>query len=179
MGLGKDLVAVSDAGPLIHLAQIGNLQLLDIFSSVHIPDAVWMETVTAGRVDGTELTAVANIRRHAIDDAALRRFVQEFGPFSLHQGETEALLLCRRLDSPLLLADDLAAREAAWRQGVRPVGSLGIVVRVSWRPHFPDKGRKLHPAALRRKFPVCRQGNRRSGNGTVATAAVSSIAFTR
>jgi predicted nucleic acid-binding protein len=133
VGLGKDLVAVSDAGPLIHLAQIGDLQLLDVFSSVHIPDAVWMETVTAGRVDGTELTAAATIRRHAIDDAALRRFVQEFGPFSLHQGETEALLLCRQLDSPLLLADDLAAREAAWRQGVRPVGSLGIVVRVYHR----------------------------------------------
>ena len=128
MGLGKDLVAVSDAGPLIHLAQIGNLQLLDIFSSVHIPDAVWMETVTAGRVDGTELTAVANIRRHAIDDAALRRFVEEFGPFSLHQGETEALLLCRRHDSPLLLADDLA--------GARRLGGRAFGRSVRWESWF-------------------------------------------
>jgi predicted nucleic acid-binding protein len=133
VGPGKDLIAVSDAGPLIHLAQIGDLQLLNVFSSVHVSDAVWTETVTAGRVDGTELTAAATIRRHTVDDAALRRFVREVGPFSLHQGETEALLLCRQLDSPLLLADDLAAREAAWRQGVRPVGSLGIVVRAYHR----------------------------------------------
>jgi len=74
------------------------------------------------------LENAATIRRHEIGVSDLRRFLERFGPFSLHPGETQCLLLCRQLGIPLLLADDLAAREAAQRQGVRPVGSLGVVV---------------------------------------------------
>jgi len=129
VGPGQNLVAVADAGPLIHLAEIDALPILDVFSLIHIPDGVWAETVGAERVQAKELESAASIRRHAIDAADLRPFIEEFGPFPLHPGETECLWLCRRLGSPLLLADDLAAREAAERQGVRPVGSLGIVVR--------------------------------------------------
>jgi predicted nucleic acid-binding protein len=33
------------------------------------------------------------------------------------------------LNVPLLLTDDLSARDAARAMGVRPVGSLGIIVR--------------------------------------------------
>ena len=34
-------VVVTDAGPLIHLNEIGCLSLLRIFETVHVPDAVW------------------------------------------------------------------------------------------------------------------------------------------
>jgi predicted nucleic acid-binding protein len=129
VGLGQNLVAVADAGPLIHLGEIAALPLLRVFSLVHVPNTVWDEAVARGRVDRPTLENAANVRRHAIDAAALQQFTQEVGPFSFHPGETEALLLCRRLDVPLLLTDDLAARDEARRQGVRPVGSLGIVVR--------------------------------------------------
>ena len=129
MGSGQDLFAVADAGPLIHLSQIGELPLLGVFSRVEIPGAVWAETVGAGRVPQRDLENAATIRRHEIGVSDLRRFLERFGPFSLHPGETQCLLLCRQLGIPLLLADDLAAREAAQRQGVRPVGSLGVVVR--------------------------------------------------
>lgn len=47
----------------------------------------------------------------------------------LHGGERAALHLCARLQIPLLLTDDLAAREAARRLGVTPVGSVGIVAK--------------------------------------------------
>ena len=137
MGPGQDLVAVADAGPLIHLSQIDALPLLGVFSMVHVPDAVWAETVGAGRVCAADLNRAAVVRRHEIDAPTLRQFIQQFGPFPLHPGETEALLLCRRLAAPLLLVDDLAAREAARRQGVRPVGSLGIVVRAYHTGRIP------------------------------------------
>ncbi len=47
----------------------------------------------------------------------------------LHGGERAALQLCARLQISLLLTDDLAAREAAARLGVTPVGSVGIVAK--------------------------------------------------
>ena len=42
MGSGR-LAAVADTGPLIHLAEIGCLTLLTIFSELHIPEGVWRE----------------------------------------------------------------------------------------------------------------------------------------
>ena len=39
------LIAVPDAGPLIHLAEIDCLSLLCIADQLHIPQAVWQETV--------------------------------------------------------------------------------------------------------------------------------------
>ncbi|MBU4273259.1 MAG: hypothetical protein KKA28_15475 [Planctomycetes bacterium] len=129
MGPGQDLVAVADAGPLIHLGEIDSLRLLGVFSSIHVPDGVWAETIGAGRVRAEEFESAVAVHRHAVGATALRRFIEESGLTPLHPGETECLLLCRRLHTPLLLADDLAAREAAQRQGIRPVGSLGIVVR--------------------------------------------------
>ncbi len=137
MGPEQESVAVADAGPLIHLSQIGALPLLGVFSRVHVAGGVWAETVGADRVQRHGLESAVVILRHEIDAPALQRFVQECGPFSLHPGETEALLLCRQLAVPLLLVDDLAAREAAQRQGVRPVGSLGIVVRACHSGHIP------------------------------------------
>ncbi len=137
MGPEQDCVAVADAGPLIHLGQIDARSLLGVFSQVHVPDAVWAETVGTGRVRLCDLEAAVVFRRHEIDPAGLRQFVQESDLRSLHPGETEALLLCRRLAVPLLLTDDLAARAAAQRQGIRPVGSLGIVVRACHNGRIP------------------------------------------
>jgi predicted nucleic acid-binding protein len=36
-------VAVADAGPLIHLSEIGVLTLLHVFDAIHVPHAVWLE----------------------------------------------------------------------------------------------------------------------------------------
>jgi predicted nucleic acid-binding protein len=149
MGLGQDLDAVADAGPLIHLGEVGSLPLLAVFRAIHVPNGVWVETIGAGRLRAEDLEATVAVRRHAVDAALARLFIEEHGLDRLHPGESECLFLCRQLDVPLLLADDLAARDAARRQGVRPVGSLGIVVRAF---HFgrlslaeaEDRIRQLH-----------------------------------
>jgi hypothetical protein len=46
MGAGAITHAVADAGPLIHLTEVGCLSLLRIFDCLSIPDAVWAEAVT-------------------------------------------------------------------------------------------------------------------------------------
>lgn len=84
--------------------------------------------MTAKRIDSRSLETAVQLQRHAVDGETLQRFVQKFNFSKLHPGEMEALLLCRQLATPIL-ADDLAARDAAWHCAVRPIGSLGIVVR--------------------------------------------------
>jgi len=122
-------IAVIDSGPIIHLTEIGCLSLLRIFSALHIPDAVWHETVEQGRVLQEDLLRVNRINRHALSPTAINQFTTEKGLKKLDAGERECLYLCRQISVPLILTDDLAVRDAANLLNIIPVGSLGIVVK--------------------------------------------------
>ena len=129
MGARKLADAAADAGPLIHLGEIGGLSFLRVFRQLHVPGAVWAEAVGQNRLREADLLPLAHLQRHTLAGEKVVRFVAENGFGHLHAGEQESLYLCHRDGLPLLLTDDLAVREAAERQRIRPVGSLGIVVR--------------------------------------------------
>lgn len=128
---------MSDAGPLIHLTEIDCLPLLRVFDTIHIPDAVWSETVERGRTPQTEVLRSGNIQRHALSQVEIARFIEENGLEGLQAGESECLYLCRLISVPILLTDDLAVRKAAKRLSLTPVGSLGVVVRAYRVGHIP------------------------------------------
>jgi predicted nucleic acid-binding protein len=129
--------AVVDAGPFIHLTEIGGLALLGIFEALHVPDSIWSETVGRGRVQMADLMGFSSIHRHALPSGEVSQFVQEQGLEALQAGDTECLYLCQQLSVPTLLTDDLSVREAAKRLLMTPVGSLGIIVRAHHRGHIP------------------------------------------
>lgn len=129
MGDGELKTAVADAGPIIHLKEIGCLPYLLIFSSLHVPKAVWDETVGHGHVSSEELSGLENMQRHTLDRAEVERFLKHNKCEDLDSGERECLYLCDAIDVPLILTDDLAVRDAATRLHVVPVGSLGVVVK--------------------------------------------------
>lgn len=121
--------AVADAGPLIHLAEIGLLRTLQIVQTLYVPDEVWLETVGMGRVEQEALEALAVIQRETVTATEVEQLIRAHGLERLHQGEKESFALCRARGVSLLFTDDLAAREAARDLGLTPVGSLGIIVR--------------------------------------------------
>lgn len=147
MGTGG-ISAVSDAGPLIHLVEIDCLSLLCVFENVHIPHAVWSETVEQGRVRLTEISKLSHVQQQALDQAELARFVEENSLKGLHVGECECLCLCQKINVPILLTDDLAVREVAKRLGLVPVGSLGIVVRAFYEGQISLGEAQHYVAAL-------------------------------
>jgi len=71
--VGDDSIkeAVADSGPLIHLSEIGCLQVLSIFHILHIPHAVWLETVEQKRLSERDLSAATTIQRHALPETGL------------------------------------------------------------------------------------------------------------
>jgi predicted nucleic acid-binding protein len=121
--------AVADAGPLIHLAEIGAASLLALCERLLVPSAVWHETVGRTRVPEEILMRATLIDRHTLPDERVGRFIEEHGLGALHRGEQECLCLCLEAEVSVMLTDDLAARDAAQRVGVTPVGSLGVVAR--------------------------------------------------
>jgi predicted nucleic acid-binding protein len=118
-----------DAGPLIHLAEVGALTLLQMFDTLYIPDAVWSETVGVGRLLEAQVIGLGNSERSTLPPSEMSQFVQSHHLERLQAGECECLCLCQRLGLSTLLTDDLDARDAARRLDLVPVGSLGIVMR--------------------------------------------------
>ncbi|WKJ91807.1 DNA-binding protein [Methylomonas montana] len=119
-------VVIADAGPVIHLDELGHLDLLADFGSVIIPDKVWQEVQQHRPL---ALTAAGDWivrqspKQHSVVVSALTPL------YSLHAGEQEALHLCSEVGNCLLLTDDTAARLAAKSLGIAAHGTLGLLIR--------------------------------------------------
>ena len=109
--------AVSDAGPLIHLADIGSCEPLTIFDPLLIPPAVY-EEVEAGGVPA-ELSELPYERVSADVDPG-GAVADE-----LDAGERAAIAVAGERGLVLLTAD-LAARNAAASAGIEVHGSIGV-----------------------------------------------------
>ena len=110
------LAAVSDAGPLIHLAEIDSLELLSAFDTLLIPETVYEEVEAGGVPDG-----ISDLSYELVE--ADERSVESE---ELDAGERAALAVAREHEV-ILLTDDLAAREVASDVGVEVHGSLGVI----------------------------------------------------
>jgi predicted nucleic acid-binding protein len=109
---------ISNASPLIALAQVGRLDLLQsLFGRLMVPPAVVRETsssvVLPAWIDERRLT-------HPLDPRVLRS--------RLGDGEREAISLALELPDSTLLLDDLSARRLAQSIGVPATGTLGILL---------------------------------------------------
>ncbi|MCP4700858.1 MAG: hypothetical protein GY862_28990 [Gammaproteobacteria bacterium] len=135
MGI-EGIAVAADAGPLIHLHEINMLSLLENFAELHIPDAVWEESTHHERIPATMLECLPNLVRHrlASDDCLYAQALRH-----LQAGEKECLCLCGQLQVSVVLTDDLAAREAATKRGLTPVGSVGVIAKCCF-------ARKIMPA---------------------------------
>jgi len=104
---------VCDAGPVIHLDELGCLHLLADFETILVPDAVWLE-VSRHRPNIPEQTEVKLVRTQVapFDSIEFRTLVRAL---SLDIGEQAALALAYQRTQALLLTDDAAARLAAER----------------------------------------------------------------
>ena len=110
--------AVADSSVIIHLARIGQFDLLrHIYSSLLVPPAVWDEVVVQGQglPGAQELTAA--VADGWINVAGALSGVQlPTGGATLHPGESEAIrLAASNVGTPLLM--DEAAEQLPRRLG--------------------------------------------------------------
>jgi predicted nucleic acid-binding protein len=110
------LAAVSDAGPLIHLAEIDSLELLAMFDTLLVPETVYKEVDAGGVPDG-----LADLSYELVEADESR-----VGSEELDAGERAAIAVAEER-GVVLLTDDLAAREAASDAGVEVHGSIGVI----------------------------------------------------
>lgn len=111
------IVAVSDTGPLIHLAEIESLDLLSVIDELLVPETVYEELQQGGLPGG--LSEVTYERVEANEERSETET-------ELDPGETAALSVATEEDA-VLLTDDLAARRAGKDAGIDVHGSIGVI----------------------------------------------------
>lgn len=120
-------LVVCDAGPLIHLDEVDCLDLLEDFSAVLVPTAVWREVMR--HRPGALLQSRAALRQITANLPAPPELEALAKVLSLHTGEWEALRIALEHRNGLLLTDDTAARLAAGNLGITTHGTIGLLVR--------------------------------------------------
>jgi predicted nucleic acid-binding protein len=118
--------AVCDAGPLIHIDELGCLDLLADFSPLSIPRLVLAEVVRHRPSFASGAIETARLVAAAASSSELATLVRVL---ALDAGEQVALAWCVARPAALLLTDDSAARLAARALGVRAYGTLGVLLR--------------------------------------------------
>lgn len=121
-----DPEAVADAGPIIHLDEVGLAEALHVFRRIVVPHAVAAEVRMLPRGPGVRLLRLRNL--HVTRPSMDERFAAQQLVFRrLTEADREALVMAQARECPLL-TDDLDLRDAAKVLGVHPVGTIGLVV---------------------------------------------------
>ena len=120
---------VADAGPLIALARIGQLELLRrLYSEVVIPPAVLHElALGSGRLGAAVLEDSVKSGWLVEQPAIQTTTIPKLAPL-LGRGEAEAIALAALEDTRFLLIDDAKGRRAARQQGIPVVGVAGVLL---------------------------------------------------
>jgi predicted nucleic acid-binding protein len=123
--------AISDTGPILHLAEIGALSILTIFEKVFVSKMVSEELLSYGidlAVEGhrwSELTFEAR----TVGQERVIELLRGLTEFELHRADASIIALADDLRIRPILTDDMELRKALESRGHEAVGSIGVAVR--------------------------------------------------
>ena len=120
--------AVCDAGPLIHLAEIGRGDCFSVFDRVFVPEPVFheLEDTAASGSFGRRKRLVRTVRTQKADKVAMEYIALRF---SVSVADASVIVVAGSKKKRTVLTDDLDLREVARARGLTPVGSIGILLR--------------------------------------------------
>jgi len=128
-------VIVSNTTPLSCLLKIGKADLLHVlFGTVAIPPEVAAELDEAAPIheDWRQQLGFVRVAEATTDDPVMRLLMAE-----IDLGESAAIALARRINSELLIVDDMAGRRLAQQLGLTITGTVGVVLAAAER-HLVD-----------------------------------------
>ena len=131
------ITVVCDAGPIIHLDELGCLHLLSDFQEIFLSDTVWKE-IGQHRPSALKRTGLSLIRSRGVVPSN-EPLLTMCRMFSLDAGEIEALALMEQIPQAMFLTDDAAARLVAEQMAFNVHGTIGILVRSIRRGQMSPK----------------------------------------
>lgn len=129
------MIVVSDASPIISLAAIDRLHLLeDLYGPAFIPEAVFRELTAKSTLPGS--AEVSNPERFIVEKVEDRNLVTVL-KLELDLGEAEAIALALEKKAALLLIDERRGRKVAAELGIDVLGTIGILVEAKMSGKIP------------------------------------------
>jgi predicted nucleic acid-binding protein len=116
------VIIISDTGPLISLAGIDKLNLLEeLYGDIYIPQAVWDEIQPL-----IELFDIPDVKRYEkkIKKLTTKNIYVDLADY----GESEAMVLYKELNANYLLVDDSEVRVLAENQSINCMGALAVLI---------------------------------------------------
>ena len=126
------MIVVTNAGPLMALAKLGLLHLLNrLYGNVLMPVAVYDEVVLRGMAQGFSdaLQVKLAVQQKYLVVKAVKKQSADVAALPLHEGEKETLNLSLEHKADLVLLDDMLARSEAQALGFSVKGTLGVIVK--------------------------------------------------
>ena len=120
------MIVVSDASPLISLAILDKLDILDqIFNEIVIPTAVYNEITQKNKPHLQALKKFATNRVKQVQNRLAVQLLQR----ELDIGESEAIVLAKENNISDILIDEYKGRKIAKANGLSPIGTLGVLIQ--------------------------------------------------
>ena len=115
-------MVIGDSSALVALAVVNQLELLEkLYDTLYIPQAVFDEVTQIGKPQSNKLRQFLQSKVKQVDLTLTQ--------LGLGLGELEAITLYKKLDADVLLIDDNRAKKYASLNGVKVIGSLGILIK--------------------------------------------------
>jgi len=121
--------AVSNTGPPLHLAEIGQESQLSLFAQVSISEQVQEELARHGAFDDVAVALSNSLRVETVTEPELDAQRAALSAFKVHQADLSVAALAARLSPDVVLTDDLELRKGLEAQGHTVVGSVGVLIR--------------------------------------------------
>ena len=121
--------AVADTGPLLHLTEIGQENLLTGFDLVTISEQVVMELKRHGIFVHVSVILCDCLTIEVVTQLELDRQWADLSKFRIHEADLSVAVLAARLVPEIVLTDDLELRKGLETQGCSVVGSVGVLFR--------------------------------------------------
>ena len=119
---------VCDAGPLIALGKIGQLQLLNhLYTEIYVPDVVLKECLVNETLPGAQAIKIALANKQFIAKSPLTSTFLEKDYSILDAGEKEAILLAKELKASVLI-DEKRGRTVANSLSLKVIGTAGLLL---------------------------------------------------
>jgi predicted nucleic acid-binding protein len=119
--------AIADASFLIGLSLIRQWRLIEgMVEQIYVAPAVWEEVFVLGQgKPGTkEMSQARFIKRYPVKNKRAAEMLEVF----LGPGEAETLALAQEMGISIVFLDDLKARKAAQKSGLRTMGVAGFLL---------------------------------------------------
>lgn len=119
------MIIVCDSSPIIALALCGQLELVDkLFNDILIPREVYNESTKEGKESTPIIQKWAAGKVIEVTDRLKVNIFTE----TLDKGEAEAIALYFEKSADYLLIDEKKGRKTAIENGIKVIGSLGVLI---------------------------------------------------